>query len=827
MDLMALVAKLSLDSSEYEQGINNARGSVDGLGKGITTAMKIGAVAIGTGAAAIGAFAKSAIDTGSQFDSAMSQVAATLGITVDDIKNNVNGAGDTFDALRNKAKEMGAATNFSASEAAEGLNILAMSGYDAESSMSMLEDVLHLAAAGGMDMASAASFISGSMKGFADESKSSAYYANLMAKGATLANTNVTQLGEAMSAGAAGAAAYSQSQESMTIALLRLAEQGEVGAAAGTALSAAMKNLYTPTNQAAMALEELKVSAYDPVTHAARDFNEVVNDLDAALNEVSENGVAKYTEEQKNAYKETIFGIQGFNAFNKMTVTGTEKQMEWANALSQASDGMGEAAKQYDTMTNNLQGDLDIMSSAMDGLKIAVSDELMPAFRQLVQDGTTAIDSLKNAFETGDFENVINVLTDIFTSIIEKLIEVTPQFIEIGATILNSIIQGIYNNAPQILSLSATILQNLSKGIIDGLPIITSGAVEIINGLAQGISQNLPQLIPVAMQTLMDFSGSLRENVGLIVDAGLNLIMTLAESLIDNLPVFIQTVPTIVSNIAGIINDNAPKLLACGIELIGKLAAGVIQSIPVIVQEFPKILKMIADVITAFNWVSLGQHIINFLTNGIKSLIATIPDTIKGIVNTAGDVVKNFGWSSLGRGIIEVLKQGIQSLVSDVPNALLGIARSASAQFKAFDWLSLGSNIISGIVSGITGGIGRVMGAITGMASDVIDAGKKALGIASPSKVFKYYGKMVDEGFALGISDNMKHVDDAIDNLTGFNAPIQYGFNGIGIGSGMFAPVINVNVYGTENQTAEDIGQAAIDAVNREIQSMRGVWGHA
>ena len=224
-------------------------------------------------------FCKSAVSVGQEFDSSMSQVAsqvaATLGMTTDAIKNNVNGAGDTFDMLREKAKEMGSSTNFSASQAADGLNTLAMSGYSAKESVEMIEDVLHLSAAGSIDMANAAGYISGAMKGFNDRTKTSAYYADLMAKGATLANTSVAQLGEAMSSGAAGAAAYSQTADSMTVALLRLAEQGDVGSAAGTALAAAMKDLYTPSDKAKKALAELGISAYD-TNGKARDFNTVV-----------------------------------------------------------------------------------------------------------------------------------------------------------------------------------------------------------------------------------------------------------------------------------------------------------------------------------------------------------------------------------------------------------------------------------------------------------------------------------------------------------------------------------------------------------------------
>lgn len=348
-----------------QSGIENALNGGGGMGDiGSRAGNALGGAFSSAFSKAVG-FLKDSVATGMGFDSAVSQIAATMGKSVDQITE-----------LRDKAKEMGAATNYSATQAAEGLNILAMSGYDAEKSMEMLEDVLHLAAAGGMEMSEAAGDISGAMKGFGDASKDSAYYADLMAKGATLANTSVSQLGQALADGSSMGKAYSQSAEGMTVSLLRLAEQGETGAAAATALSAAYANLYTPMDQAKEAMDELGVSAYDS-TGATRDFNTVVNELNEAIQRESQGNEAI-----ANQYKDLIFGKQGLNAYNKLVVTSIDTQEQWAQTLK---DSTGAAAAQYDTMTDNLKGDLDMMQSAFEGLQIQISDELSGDIRKLVQ----------------------------------------------------------------------------------------------------------------------------------------------------------------------------------------------------------------------------------------------------------------------------------------------------------------------------------------------------------------------------------------------------------------------------------------------------------
>lgn len=530
MNVFDLAAKITLDTSEFENGLKKVA--------------KVGAAALGATSAALVAFGKKSIDTGREFDSSMSQVAATLGYTTEDIQNNVNGAGDAFAALREKAQEMGAATNFSASEAAEGLNILAMSGYDAEQSMSMVEDVLHLAAAGSMDMASAAGFIAGSMKGFNDATKDSGYYADLMAKGATLANTSVSQLGEAMSAGAATSAAYSQDAQSMTVALLRLAEQGEVGSAAGTALAAAMKDLYTPTDDATDALEELGVSVYDEAGRA-RDFNAVVDELEASFEGM--------TEQQKNSYKQTIFGIQGLRAYNKMVVTGTKKQEDWNEALAGASEGAGEAAKQYETMTDNLQGDIDIMNSAIDGFKIAVSDKLMPSVREFVQFGSDSMSKFTEAFKKGGIEGLATEFGNALTKLLKMISKKLPTLVKAGSNLLKAFLDGV----------------------IDMLPDLADAGVDIVLELADSIGDNLPELAKKATDAIVTIIRKLADNAPKLIEGAAKVFAGLGNALVKAIPAIIKEIPNLLKAIVKGVKDNAESFLPlAGIALGTSLLKG-------------------------------------------------------------------------------------------------------------------------------------------------------------------------------------------------------------------------------------------------------------
>ena len=614
-NLKNLEEQLDDTSNSTEQFGENIEKSESKLAKFGEVAQRIGQMALQafkemTGQAVD--FCKSAVSVGQEFDSSMSQVAATLGMTTNDIKNNVEGAGDTFETLRDKAKEMGSSTNFSASQAADGLNTLAMSGYSAKESVEMIEDVLHLSAAGSIDMANAAGYISGAMKGFNDNTKTSAYYADLMAKGATLANTSVGQLGEAMSSGAAGAAAYSQTADSMTVALLRLAEQGDVGSAAGTALSAAMKNLYTPTDTAKAALAELGISAYD-TNGKARDFNTVVNELNSSL--------SKYTEEQQNAYKQSIFGQQGLNAYNKMVVTAIDKQNEWTKALANCS---GEAANQYATMTDNLQGDIDSWNSALDGFKIELSDKLMPTVREFVQFGTESMSKITKAFQENGFDDAVQALGDSLNDGLSKIVQKIPMF----------------------LSAAKTLVLSLTKGIIDNLPEIVKAALEVVVELAKGIVEALPELLPAIVDCIATITDTLTSPSMLseILDTALNLLMTLADGLIDAIPQLVDATIQIIENLIRFLIEpqNIAKIINAGIRVTMALQTGLLNALPKLAEGALKLVLAIGDTIVHTDWLQVGKNIVDGLWDGLKRSWSSLQDWFNNAVNGLVDGIK--GW---------------------------------------------------------------------------------------------------------------------------------------------------------------------------------------
>jgi TP901 family phage tail tape measure protein len=608
--------------------------------------------------------------------------------------------------LREKAKQMGADTAFSASEAAEGLNILAMSGYSAEDSCAMIKDVLDLAAAGSLGLADAAKYTSGAVKGFADDTKDAQYYTDLMAKGATLANTSVGELGEALSSGAATAASYGQDAEDLTLALLRMAEQGETGSNATTKLNRAMADLYTATPQAAEALKKLGVSAYDS-SGAARDFNTVVDDLNKAL--------AGMSDEEANAYKNTIFTANGLQAFNKMTVTSTDKVNEWAEALQTAtpsidqisakldesgiawekyadnawmktgsgvegltkqimfnlkeqglsveetadfiaseydmamddakaavesvSDAMkGSAAQQADTMLDNLQGDMKLFGSAAEGAKIALSDALSPALREMVQFGTGAVGPITEGFESGGLAGAADKLMEKIPEAIEKFL---PKIIHAVTNVTQQLVRAL----PRILSAIGSALPALLDGIMQIAPVLGKAALEIIKTLGDGLAKSLPTLVPTIIDIALEIVDILTnpDTLSTLIDASIAIVIALTDGIINSLPKLIERLPELVDQLVnGIIDnldklldaavqvvekfagylfdpENADKIITAGMEIITKIAKGLGDALWKITAKVKEIAKEIADKLGIGEYWEAGQQVIDDFMNGVKA----------------------------------------------------------------------------------------------------------------------------------------------------------------------------------------------------------------
>lgn len=659
---MELFVTLAIKDTAYKQGLKDAEGnassSTSKIGGAFKAVGKVAKTAMVAGSAAAVAFTKTSIDAGMNFDTAMSQVAATMGTTVDKIGN-----------VKAKAEEMGRTTKYTATEAAEGMNILAQAGLSADEQISGIGTVLNLASAGAMSLEESASYTAGAVKGFGDSMSNASYYADLMAKGATLANTDVRGLGEAFSGSAATAKNYGQAADSVTLSLLRLAEQNVTGSEASTALNRAMADLYTPTDDASKALDQLGVSAYKS-NGEAKDFNDLVDELNGSLQGM--------TAEQKNNALATIFTTQGLQAFNKMTASSDATVQKFWKGIQ---DSSGSAAQQAATQLDNLQGDITLLSSATEGLQLAFYNTFSGTIRGAIKGITSEVSGLAEAMESGGISGALSKLAQDAINFSGQL----PGLTKIGGDLINGLISSVTQNSGSITTAVGQLLNNLASTISTGLNVFTSVGVNLLTTIASGMTQGIPTFLGQALPMLTQFTESLRSNAGKLINAGLTLIQNIAQGLINSIPVLIAYVPTIITNLAGIINDNAPKILATGVTIITNLAIGLVRAIPLLIANLPKIITAIVSVFTAFNWFSLGKNIVTGIIKGVKNLPSLLKTAAKNAVN-------GFKGAFRGSGILSAVKGAftkIPSAVKSIFTKAVSLVKSFPGRFKSalkFSW---------------------------------------------------------------------------------------------------------------------------------------------
>lgn len=696
MNVFDLSARLTLDTTEYERSLNSAesRASTVGhaLGTGFGKAAMIGGAALSAAGMAMGKFASDSVQAGMDFDSSMSQVAATMGKTMDEMQNEVgsvtlklNGQTKEFTGtLREFAQEMGKNTAFSATQAADALNYMALAGYDTQTSMEMLPNVLNLAAAGSIDLARASDMVTDTQTAFGISLERTSLMVDEMAKAASTGNTSVEQLGDAflvvgglaqeLNGGMVelsdGTSASADGVQELEIALTAMANAGVKGSEAGTHMRNMLLKLSSPTAEGAKQMEALGVSVFD-AEGQMRSLADIFGDLSGSLGDL--------TQEEK---------IQAISdLFNTRDLASAEALL---NAVNQDWDAIGEsildadgAAQQMaDTQLDNLAGDITLFQSALEGTKIAISDTLSPALREFVQLGTSGLSDLTTAFNENGITGAAEVFGDWLSDALSFLTEQIPDVVQAGMDVIISFVQGISDNHEQIVEAALAIIETLVNGMAELLPLIDSTATEIILSLADGLSNYLPELIPTVVSVIMTIVDNMAQNLPLVINAGIEIIIAIVDGIMHALPDLVLMSDKITVEFIAATIELLPELIELGIGLIGAIVEGIIDAIPIMIEKGPEMISELANVIMENDdkLAEAGENLIAGLWQGISS---SFKNMITKVPTLAGNLVSKFNSSwkinspskvfdKMGGFLAEGLEQGWNREYDEVSDRITG-----------------------------------------------------------------------------------------------------------------------------------------------------------
>lgn len=611
--VLELVAKLSLDTTEYNNGLDNASTKANTFGSkvksGLKTAGTLGLKAVGMATTAVVGFGTASVKAGAEFDSSMSQVAATMGYTADELSNSTSEASKNMQALRDFAQEMGSKTAFSASEAADALNYMALAGYDAETSMKMLPNVLNLAAAGGIELASASDMVTDAQSALGLSLDETSQLVDKMAKASSKSNTSVAQLGDAILTVGGTAKNLKGGTTELSTALGILADNGIKGAEGGTALRNIILSLSTPTDKAAKKMKELGLEVYD-ANGNMRPLNDIFNDLNGTLSGMNQG-------EQLDVLN-TLFNKVDLKSANALLATSNERWAELTNAIDNAQ---GAAENMAETQLDNLEGDITLFKSALEGTKIAISDGITPSLREFVKLGSNGLSKITDGLKKGGLNGAFKAIGEVITDVLKTLLKKLPEFVKAGVELLKA----------------------LAKGIMDNLPLLIDSALEIIFTLADAILDNLDQIIVAAIEIILTLVEKLLapDTIVKLVEAAVKLALGIAQGLIKAIPKIVEALPKIIKGLVEGLIQGLPMLIDGAVQLVAMLVVHLPDIILGLIQAIPEI---IAAILEAMGPIGEGlMELFSFAWEGVKGVFEGVAgffggvwDNIKGAFSTVG-----------------------------------------------------------------------------------------------------------------------------------------------------------------------------------------------
>lgn len=575
---------------EYEREIaqceaqlrNLNRQQADIIKQGFAGVMKgiaVGAEAAAAALAAVGAAMVDISNTGKDFDTAMSQVAATMGKTADSAE---------YEKLSEAAKEMGSSTKYSATQAAEALNYLALAGYDADRAVEALPGILNLAQAGAMDLASASDMVTDTMSALglasadaAENQKNMTELTDKMAVAAQKSNTSVAQLGEAFLTVGGTAKSLSGGVTEAATMLGVIADNGVKGAEGGTALRNIILSLTAPTEKAAGVMADLGLEVSD-ADGQMRPMVDILNDLNGALEGMGD--------ADKTAVLNEIFNKVDLKSVNALLSTTDERFEELAGYIDNSA---GAAEKMAETMNDNLEGALTSVSSAFEGFQLDLYNKFSEPLKDSANLLAETIRAMTGDVDSAELQSLADKLCEEFTNVINSAAATIG---ELSKELIDPLLTGINENMVEISQAGGDILMELINGIIDSLPYIADGALKLVEGLANSIAEALPEMLPNAVSAIMDTLLAVLGNIQPIIEAAKNIVTGLVEGIVKALPDLIEMAP----------------------QIIIQFTAACLAAIPQVVSLVPEIFRTLADGLMNIDWLETGRNMMDGLVKSFK-----------------------------------------------------------------------------------------------------------------------------------------------------------------------------------------------------------------
>ena len=717
MSVGTAIGYLDLDTSKFQSALKTASSQLKGftdsskstgdritsLGSGLKTMGQNMTKYVTTPLTGLGT---ASVMTAATFEKSMSNVQALSGATGKDLED-----------LTNIAKEMGAKTQFSASEAADALGFMALAGWDSSQSMKALPGVLDLAAASGMGLADASDMVTDYLSAFGEEADQAGRMSDVLAYAQANSNTTTQALGEAFKNCAVNANSFGLDIEQTTALLGKLGDQGLKGSEAGTALNAVFRDMSSKMKDGAIAIGDTNVK----ITDANGNFKsmaEIVAGVQKATDGLSES--------EKMVALQSTFTSDSIKAMGILMNTGSDSIQNFTNELYNSN---GAASEMAATMNDNLSGQITTLKSALEGAAISIGEALLPMVKDLVawiNNLVTWFNSLSPSMQTsivmaaglaaaigpvliiiGQMSTGIGVLVNAFGILSIAKLKDKAETIALHLLYAKDAVLKAASTAATYAQIAATTAWNVVCGVATAVTTALGAAIAFLTSPIGLVILAITALIAIGVllyknwDTIKAKCSEIWENtIKPMIEKVTNAIKNVITTVWNGITSFLTTIWNGIKSVATAVWEGIKTLIELRINATKAVITTVWNAIKTVTSSVWNGIKTLISTV----WNAI-KSVVTTAVNGVKSVITSVFNAIKGVISSTSN-----GWKAtlqaVWTGIKSVVSTGVNAVKSTISSVFNGIQSILTAPFKA------AQSVISGILGGISSAISKVTSAI-------------------------------------------------------------------------------------------------------------------
>lgn len=677
-ETLKAMRKMSSEAKAAGKSIKSAGDTIANAGSKMTKSVTVPIAGVGV----------AAVKTAADYESAMSNVQAITGAT-----------GDDFKKLTQLGKDLGASTAWSAQECAEAMQYTGMAGWTAQQNIDGLKGILDLASASGTELARTSDIMTDAISAFGYKASDSAKFADVMTKACTAANVSVDTLGESYKYCGAICGTMGYSIDEVTTSLAVMGNMGIKGSQAGTALKNAISNMAAPTKNMKAAMDDLGISITNQ-DGSMKSWGDVIKNLQGSFKGLSQ--------DQQAAYAKQLFGKESMAGMLAIINTSTKDYNALADSIKNSGGAANDAAQ---TQLNNLNGQLTLLKSALEGAAITIGDKLLPYIKSAV----TWVQKATDWF---------NGLSDAQVNTIMKIAGVVAA---IGPAIMifGKLTSGIGQAVLTFGKISGAIAK--AGGV---LGLITSPAgivIGVLAGVAAAaflIIKNWDKVKPAVMKVKDAFTSvmpSIKQTIANAISAAMPIITTLVKTFKDIIPKAINVAKTVIAAITPVIKTVVNTVSAI-IPIIAKTFVSVAQKLTPAVKTIANVVKAAIPIIgklfaAAFTFV--GNTITKVMPY-INRIAKVIGSVLVFAVKAVSPVVQKMA------STFSIVFTSVFNIVSKIVNKLKPVFNGIGIVIKAVmavvkTEITTAFRIAANVIESAAGSIKQVISGITKVFNGILD----------------------------------------------------------------------------------------------------------